>query len=358
MMSTRNLLISAILLLYPLAAPAAQSYPVDDAQLYANAKSHEDGKIVWYLNQPLEPLRLVANEFERQYPGMKVELQRAVGGQLLQKFVRESDAKQNIADLVQISDPVMMRDLAQGNYLAHWKVPTHDRIPAGYRIGDQAYSAIITDMAIPYNANKLTPEEVAILQKGWDGVLDPRFKGRFAVSSSRSGIGYAGLSMFLDPALKDRYGEKFLAKVIQQKPAVYSDGAMALDRVVAGEQDFFFWFTEGPSVTKWMQGAPLRWIEPSPRPAYPNALQGISAAAPHPNGARLFQDWLTSDAGAKALQDKYGVRTSLEGVPDTRKAAQQPWSPKPKDYHIDLQRWAKNYSATQNLWAKILKENR
>jgi iron(III) transport system substrate-binding protein len=357
-MGMRALLASAILLFGPVAMAVGQTYPSDDAQLFANAKSKEDGKVVWYLNQPLEPLRLVADEFEKQYPGMKVELQRAVGGQLMQRFVRESDAKQNIADLIQVSDPVMMHDLAQANYLAHWKVPTHDRIPQGYRIGDQAYSAIITDMAILYNSDKLKPEEVAILQKSWEGVLDPRFKGRFAVSNSRSGIGYAGLSMFLDPALKDRYGEKFLAKVAQQKPAVYSDGAVAMDRVVAGEQDFYFWFTEGPAVTKWMQGAPLRWIEPSPRPAYPNALQGVSAAAPHPNGARLLQDWLNSEAGARALQDKYGVRTSLQGVPDTRKAAQQPWAPKPQDYEVDLERWANDYDATQNLWGKILKQNR
>ncbi|OWT80415.1 MULTISPECIES: ABC transporter substrate-binding protein [unclassified Achromobacter] len=357
-MLIRSLLASAMLVLGPVGLAAAQTYPNDDAQLFASAKAKEEGKVVWYLNQPLEPLRLVANEFEKQYPGMKVELQRAVGGQLMQKFVRESDARQNIADVIQVSDPVMMRDLAQGNYLAHWKIPTHDRIPAGYRIGDQAYSAIITDMAILYNSDKLKPEEVAILQKSWEGVLDPRFKGRFAISSSRSGIAYAGLSMFLDPALKSQYGEKFLAKVVQQKPAVYSDGAVALDRVVAGEQDFYFWFTEGPAVTKWMQGAPLRWIEPSPRPAYPNALQGVSSSAPHPNGARLLQNWLNSEAGARALQDRYGVRTSLEGVPDTRKAAQELGAPQPKDYPVDLERWANDYDATQDLWAKIVKQNR
>ena len=53
-----------------------------------------------------------------------------------------------------------------------------------------------------------------------------------------------------------------------------------------------FYFTEGPGVTKYNQGAPMRWIEPSPRPAYANAIQGVSSNAPHPNGARLFQNWI------------------------------------------------------------------
>lgn len=348
-----------MLMLSPYAALAQKlPDPSDNAKLYANAKANEGGKVVWYLNQPLEPLRLVADEFEKQYPGVKVELQRAVGAQLMQKFVREVDAKQSIADLVQISDPIMMRDLAKENYLAHWKVPTHDRIPPNYRIGDQAYSVIITDMAILYNPNKLSPEEVAILQKDWNGVLDPRFKGRFSVVSSNCGICYAGLSLFLDPAMKDRYGRAFLTKVAQQKPAIYTSSPVAVDRVIAGEQDFLFWFAEGPAVTKWMQGAPMRWIEPSPRPAYANAIQGVSATAPHPNGARLFQNWLHGEKGVKALQEVYGVRTSLMGVPDTRPVTKEPWFPRPKDYDVDLVRWEKEYDSAQDFWNKALKANR
>ena len=332
--------------------------PSDEAQLYANAKANEGGKVVWYLNQPMEPLRLVADEFQKQYPGMKVEMQRLIGAQLLQRFVREVEAKQNIADLVQISDPIMMKDLADQNFLAHWKAPTFDRIPESYKIGDQAYTTIVTDMAILYNSTKLSQEEVEFLQKDWGNITDPRFKSRFAVVNVKCGICYAGLSFFLDPVFKDKFGPAFLTKVAQQKPAIYNDSVAALDRVVAGEHDFLFWFTEGPGVTKLMQGAPMRWIEPSPRPAYANAIQGVSATAPHPNGARLFQNWLHGEAGAKALQEKYGVRTALAGVPDNRAVAKEPWSPHPADYNVSFDRWAKEYDSAQDLWIKTLNANR
>lgn len=356
-MKIRNWLFALALLASPLARADALPDPSDDAKLYANAKA-EGGTVVWYLNQPLEPLRLVANDFEKQYPGLHVEMQRAIGMQLFQKFTRETDAKQNIADVVQISDPVLMKNLAEGNYLAHWKVPTFDRIPASYKIGDQAMTIIVTDMAILYNTNKLTPEEVAILQADWRGILDPRFKGRFAVANTKCGICYVGISFFLDPAFKDKFGPDFLAKVAQQKPAIYSDSVVAIDRVVAGEQDFLFYFTEGPGVTKYNQGAPMRWIEPSPRPAYANAIQGVSSTAPHPNGGRLFQNWITSEAGAKSLQQSYGVRTSLAGVPDDRAVAKLPWQPHPKDYDVDFVRWEKEYDSAQDLWIKLLKQYR
>ena len=355
-MKIRHLLAALALLTAPALAQTLPA-PVDEAALYANAKA-EGGTVVWYLNPPLEPLRLVANDFEKQYPGIHVEMQRAIGMQLFQKFTRESDAKQNIADVVQISDPVLMKNLAEGNYLARWKVPTYDRIPASYKIGDQAMTIIVTDMAILYNTNKLTPEEVAILQADWRGILDPRFKGRFAVANTKCGICYVGISFFLDPAFKDKFGPDFLAKIAAQKPAIYADSVVAIDRVIAGEQDFLFYFTEGPGVTKYNQGAPMRWIEPSPRPAYANAIQGVSSTAPHPNGARLFQNWINSDAGAKSLQQSYGVRTSLAGVPDDRAVAKLPWAPHPQDYDVVFVRWEKVYDSAQDLWIKLLKQSR
>jgi ABC-type Fe3+ transport system substrate-binding protein len=331
--------------------------PSDTATLYANAKQ-EGGTIVWYLNQPLAPLRLVADAFEKQYPGLHVEMQRGIGAQLMQKFTREADARQSIGDVVQISDPIMMRDLAEGGYLAHWKVPTYDRIPDSYKIGDQAMTIIVTDMAILYNPNRLTAEEVALLQADWRNVLDPRFRQRFAVANTKCGICYAGLSFFLDPTLKATFGADFLLKVAQQKPAIYADSVVAIDRVVAGEQDFLFWFSEGPGVQKFREGAPMRWIEPSPRPSYANAIQGVSATAPHPNAARLFQNWINSDAGAAALEEQYGVRVSLAGVPDTRAEAKLPWFPHPQDYHVDLSRWEQEYDKDQDLWITLLNRNR
>jgi iron(III) transport system substrate-binding protein len=336
--------------------PARAAEP-GEAALYAAAKA-EGGQVVWYLNQPLEPLRLVADEFQKQYPGVRVQLQRGIGAQLMQKFVQETEAKQNLADVVQISDPIMMQDLADKGMLAHWRVPTFDRIPASFRMGDQGATVIATEMAILYNPTKLSAEEVALLSSDWNAVLDPRFKGRFAVVNGKCGVCYAGFNMFLDPALKDRYGVAYLTKVAQQKPAIYADPIVGMDRVIAGEHDFLFWHSAAPAAQKLMAGAPIRWLSPSPQPMYPNTIQSISATAPHPNGARLFQNWMTSDAGVKALQEKYGPRTVLADVPDAREIAKLPWMKQATPYDVDLARWRTDYDSSQDLWIRILRQNR
>ncbi|MEP9378665.1 extracellular solute-binding protein [Aquabacter sp. CN5-332] len=338
-------------------APAmAQTFPdpSDTAKLYEAAK--KEGKIVWYITTPLDAMNAIAAKFQERYPGISVQALRIVGVQQYQRFMQETQAKQYIADNLQLGDRPSVTALIDDKLLASWKVPTADRIPEAFRIGDYAYATHMTDNAIIYNVNKLTPEEVKILSD-WKGVLDPRFKGRFAVTTQKCGSCYAPVHMFLDPKYKDIYGVEFLKKVAAQKPAVYSEVLVPVDRVVAGEQDFTFWSWEAAGIVKLQQGAPIRWIHPKPTPTYSNSWSAISAFAPHPNAARLFQNWLLSEEGATAFQQIYGAQTALGGVPDKRAVTKEPWyDPITEPYLVDTARWERDYDKDMNLWIKILRD--
>lgn len=332
----------------------AQTFPAptDEAKLYELAK--KEGTIVWYEAAPLEPMQELSDAFEKKYPGIKVQLLRTTGPQQYQRFMQESEAGQHIADLLLLSDQPLMKQLVVDNHIAQWRVPTHDRIPEVFRIGEFAYAPYTTDIAIVYNPNKVTPEEVKLLESSWKSVIDPRFKGRFALVRRKCGACYALVHMFLDPKMKDEYGEKFLRAVADQKPAIYNDNPIALDRLIAGEHDFVFWLWEAIAYTKWEQGAPVRWVRPSPTPEWGNSWQAVSAHAPHPNAARLMQVWLMSEEGARALQKAYGASTVIEGVPDTRPMAKEAWhKPIQQRYDVDWERWEKNYESDMTLWQKI-----
>ena len=49
-----------------------------------------------------------------------------------------------------------------------------------------------------------------------------------------------------------------ITKIAEQKPAVYGEVLVGLDRVIAGEHDFTFWTWEGIAITHWQKGAPIR----------------------------------------------------------------------------------------------------
>lgn len=333
-------------------AVAAAPGPSDEAQLYELAR--KEGSLVWYEAAPLEAMQHFVGRFETKYPGVKVQLLRTTGPQQYQRFLEETQAGQNIADLLLLSDQPLTRDLAEQKMLAPWRVPSFDRIPATFRIGEFAYAPYQTDIAIVYNTERVTQEEADLLASSWKSVTDPRFKNRFAIVKRKCGTCYAPIQMFLGPKMQKEYGVDFLRAVAAQKPRVYSDNPIALDRIIAGERDFVFWLWEAVALTKWQEGAPVRWVRPQPTPLFGNVWQAISANAPHPNAARLFQNWVMSDDGAHALQNDYGTLSTLDGVTDDRPITKEKWwKPITERYEVDWAVWETNYEKDMTVWQKI-----
>lgn len=335
-------------------AALAQAAPeTDSAALYEAAKA--EGSLVWYTTNALDLSNALADYFEQQYPGVSVDVSRYIGTEQYQRYLQETEAGQNIADIVNISDKPLITSLVEEGYLAEWKVPTFDRFPEQFRIENHVYSPNKTIAAIIYNTNNVTEEEAALLESGWQNILDPRFKGRFAVTTQKNGLVYSGIHMMLDPALSSTFPPDFFDQLKAQEPAIYNDVLNPVDRVVVGESDFSFWSWDGIAAAKLAAGAPIRWVYPKPTPAFPNNWFAISATAPHPNAARLFLNWLTSDEGAVALQQTLGNATSLEGVPDQRAFTTESWfRPMSDPYSVDFARWERDYQADFDRWIAAL----
>lgn len=327
--------------------------PGDEQELYRLAKA--EGGLQWYQTNALTPMQAVVNEFEKKYPGVKVTITRLTGPAQYARFVQESGAGRHIADVLLMGDYPLMRSLIAENHIASWRVPMRDRFADEFVMGSEAYCAQVNEIALVYNKDMLKPEEVDILRNDWSGVLDPRFKGRFTASTMRCGGCYIPVHMFLDPKFKDRYGPEFLKKVAAQKPAVFSDFQVIIDRVVAGERDFSFWSGAGAAYSRWVSGEPIRWLYANPTPVWANEWQSISKYAQHPAASRLFVNWWTSEDGARALQQHYGASTTMKDVPDMRKSSSEPWFKPVRDsYRPDWARWEKNFEPDMNLWVNTL----
>jgi len=350
-------LIAAALLAQAGAGAQAFPDPNDEAKLYELAE--KEGTVVWYESAPLEAMQAIALAFEKKYPGVKVEVLRVVGVQQYQRFMQEVQAKKYNVDILHISDQPSMQTLVDDGHVAEWKVPTFDRYPEAFRLGTHAMANYTTDNAVIYNVNKVSADEIKLLEADWKGVLDPRFKGRFAVTNMKCGACYASIHMFLDPKYKDRYGMEFLRQIAAQKPTVYSEVLVGLDRVIAGEHDFTYWTWEGIAITKWQQGAPIRWLHPKPTPTFGNSWQAVSKYAPHPNAARLFQNWSMSEEGEIAIQMLYGSATVMKDLKDQRPVTKEAWyKPIAEEYNVDFKRWDRDYHKDMDAWINILKQAR
>lgn len=172
----------------------------------------------------------------------------------------------------------------------------------------------------------------------------------------KCGSCYLAIHMFMDPALKDRFGPDFIRAVGAQGPAVYADVNVMLDRVIAGEVDIAYWVFESGAIAKWRQGAPIRWVHPKPTPLASTVFQGVSTYAPSPNAARLFQNWTYSQKGQAAYQTLYGSGPLLSGASDTREVNKQDWyDVLTQPYHPNFDRWAQNFDKDMSLWINSIR---
>jgi ABC-type Fe3+ transport system substrate-binding protein len=336
----------------------AQDFPApsDEAALYDAAK--KEGSVTWYGGFPPDVMKSIMDEFAKKYPGIAVDPVRLVSVQQFQRFQQESQAGQGVTDLVYL-DTWSIDALAKQGFIAEWVPPTADKVPPDGRVGNYAYIQAYAASAIAYNANKVTPEEVEKL-RDWKGILDPVFKGRFSVANQSCSTCYTPLHMFLDPALKDKYGEQFLRDIAAQKPHVYAEINLAVDRVAAGEEDIVYCCLWGALANaRYVKGAPIRWIFPTPTPVAPQNFIAVSALAPHPNAARLFMNWWISADGLRAQQKYFGDGSALAGVSDDMPAVKEAWyKPPTETYKLDRERWNKNFAGDMELWQKILQEAR
>jgi iron(III) transport system substrate-binding protein len=332
----------------------ADELPSDltEAQLYEGAKKEKGAVLI--TGMPVAIAKILADDFQKKYPGVTLDVIYLVGLELYQRFQLEAQNGQHLTDVLHINDYPSMKALVDNGSIAEWKVPSADNF-GDYRIGNAAYSLYFTDVVTMYNEDQVSDEDAKRLED-WHWAADPAFKGRFGVTTQRCSTCYAPMQMILDPeSEKNGFGWDFLGKVAANEPRVYRNTDFMGDRIAAGEKDIAFSEAEGYAYGQRYRGAPVRWKIPSPAPSFPNAWIGVVKQAPHPYTARLYLDWITSAEGARELQEKYGARTINSEVPDERAVTKEPWYTKNVNYYkIDFDRWAKEQTDVMSKWEALV----
>ena len=291
-------------------------------ELVKAAKS--EGSINYYHNSDIDVTAKWTAAFTRQF-GIPTEEHAPAKLPALRPWLNEERVGRHLADLIQITDPTLLSAAARLGFIANY-------VPAGDAFTDDAlkeqgiwYTLFTDAMGIGYNARKVTPEEEKFLHEaGWNELADPRWNGRFGTATPASGgSSYAFCYMFLT-ALKDRYGEPFFRKLAANKPDIYASKAPLFDRLAAGESTIMDQGSQGTLTDLYLKGAPVRWVFPDPTPLVVN-VQSISSHAPHPNAARLFQEWCTTAESQLEWMKFSAAGGGRRDVTDPRKAARKDW---------------------------------
>lgn len=146
---------------------------------------------------------------------------------------------------------------------------------------------------IGYNTEAVSEDEVPT---SWDDLLDPRWTGRILMVSPSSSASQTQMWNYLI----DSRGEDFARRLAGQAAQFYPSTGPAAEGLAAGEGDILIPTAGQVTATVAAAGAPVAF-SPVDDTTTSYLCVGLSADAPSPQGARLFLDYLLSEAGSEAI---------------------------------------------------------
>ena len=278
-----------------LAAGAFAQSPQDSVYLYAGADraqriaegARKEGTLVVYTSLATSESVPLTRAFEKK-TGVKVQLWRSLSSQVMQRALNEAKARRDAVDVVETNGPEL-EALARERVVTRFDSPYIADIPSW---GVPAHRLWVADrvdfFVVAYNTGKVKRDE---LPATYEGFLDPKWKGRIGLEATDEEW-LAGLAK--------RRGEKgaldFFSKLVAMKPDVRKGHVLLSELVAAGEVPVSLTNYASNADSMKRRGMPIDWKPVEPVVGRPQAL-GLAAAAPHPNAALLFADFVLSPEG-------------------------------------------------------------
>ena len=264
-------------------------------------------EVVWYtaMTTPdAEPLR---KAFQARYPSVQVTILRQPGEKIRTRILTEARAGKQFWDVVSFNHLDMDALDREGLLAAYASPQTRTGFPRGAVDARGHWAAIyVRQYVIGYNTRAVPPAQAP---KRWDDLLEPRWKGKFAMDEDE-GEWYAAM---LDYLGRER-GTAFMQALARQSPQLRRGHSLLSKLLVAGDFPLALVHAAEMEEAK-KSGAPVDWVRTlDPIITSPSQV-AVSASAPHPGAARRFADLLLSVEGQTIIRSRGRVpaRTDLPG---------------------------------------------
>jgi len=293
-----RLLLSAQLA-WVLAVPALaqETTPV---MLDAAAK---EGKVVWYSSVDVKVAEAIAKAFKAEYPKIDVDVERSGSERVFQRINQEHQSGIHNVDVVNSSDASHFLYWKQQKWLAAHTPPDVKRYAAQFRDPDGYYAVWRATLSVMgYNTNLVAEKDAP---KGYMDLLDPRWKGKLV----KSHPSYSGTSLTGTYAIVKLLGWDYLARLAKQDVQQLQSTTATPKSIASGERAVMVDGNEYNMFIEIDQKSPVRIIYPVEGTPFVTSPTAIFADAPHPNAARVFQNFLYTVKAQQLVVDMGGARS-------------------------------------------------
>ena len=294
--------LSACLLATP--ALAQETTP---ALLAAAAK---EGKVVWYTAVDVKVAEAVAKVFRADYPNIELDVERSGSERVFQRITQEQQSNIHNADVVNSSDASHFLLWKQQKLLARHVPPDVQRFPAQYKDPDGYYAVWRASLSVMgYNTNLVKPEEAP---KGYIDLLDPKWKGKLV----KAHPSYSGTATTGNYAIVKALGWDYLEKLSKQAVQQLQSTTAPPKSIASGERAVMVDGNEYNMFIEIAAKSPVKIIYPKEGTPFVTSPTAIFADAPHPNAARVLQNFLYTAKVQQLLVNEGGLRSVHPDVKD------------------------------------------
>ncbi len=273
------------------------------------AKAEAEGAVVIYSPDPEANTAALLDRFHALFPKIAPSFIRLQTGALYQKLMTERRAKVYQVDVLQLTDMGYVLDFQKRQGWVHYVSPQMGAYKADYKSvpeGDWTWGSFIV-AGIAYNPNLV---KAADAPKSWKDALNPAYAGAISAKVSASGLQH--VSWF---ELTRLFGDDYWSKFGELKPRAFDSYVQQFDRLVSGQDMVAHTAQYSAYLQAKAKGAPVAFVFPTEGLVATPGVWGVVADTPHPEAAKLFEDWLLSATGQRTLEEVMLVSSPRPDAP-------------------------------------------
>jgi len=267
------------------------------------AAAEKEGKVVWYASVDVKVAEGVKEAFKAQYPKIDVEVERSGSERVLQRINQEYQSGIHNVDVVNSSDASHFIFWKEQKWLAKHVPPDTAKFPANGKDPEGYFFAWRSSLSpIAYNTNLVKEADAP---KSYKDLLDPKWKGKL----TKAHPGYSGTALTGTFALVKVLGWDYFEKLAKQGVQQLQSTTATPKSIASGERAVMVDGNEYNIFIEMQAKSPVKPVYASEGTPFVTSPTAIFEQAPHPNAARLFQNFLYTPKIQQLIVDKGGQRS-------------------------------------------------
>jgi iron(III) transport system substrate-binding protein len=267
------------------------------------AAATKEGKVVWYTSVDVKVAEAVAKAFRAEYPKIEIEVERSGSERVFQRINQEYQSNIRNVDVVNSSDASHFIYWKQQTWLAAHTPPDVKRFPAQFKDPEGYFATWRATLSVMgYNTTLVDPKDVPT---GYLDLLDPKWKGKLV----KSHPGYSGTSLTGTFAVVKLLGWDYLEKLAKQGVLQLQSTTATPKSIASGERVVMVDGNEYNMFIEIDAKSPVKIIYAKEGTPFVTSPSAIFAGAPHPNAARVFQNFLFTAKIQQLTVNEGGTRS-------------------------------------------------